>query len=75
MTSGFIISQLARDIRSIAQQLTDWCRTPDTLAQRQQELNELASRVAIPGATQRTAELLLSELASGTQQSESVRAA
>jgi len=51
-----------KDIRSITKILLEWCRNPDLIARRREQLASLAKDVAIPGATKRTAELILSEL-------------
>jgi len=52
----------ARHIAAIAGHLTDWCLNPDRLQERRQRMSDLADQAAILGATERTADLLLSEL-------------
>ncbi|MEZ6132553.1 MAG: lipid-A-disaccharide synthase [Planctomycetaceae bacterium] len=51
-----------KHIQAMAGHLTDWCLRPETLQDRRQRISDLADQAAIPGATQRTADLLLSEL-------------
>ncbi len=50
------------DIRKMTAQLSEWCLNSEALQQRRMEMAELAEQAAITGATQRTAELLLSEI-------------
>ncbi len=50
------------DIKKISAQLTEWCLKPETLQQRRLDLSDLADQAAVIGATERTAELLLSEI-------------
>ncbi|MCP4174066.1 MAG: lipid-A-disaccharide synthase [Fuerstiella sp.] len=52
----------AADVTAIADQLTKWCLYPNTLIQRREEMSALADRTAVTGATQRTADFLLTEL-------------
>ena len=52
----------AADVAAIADQLTKWCLYPNSLIQCRHEMSDLADKTAITGATQRTAELLLTEL-------------
>jgi hypothetical protein len=40
----------------------EWLQQPDALAATQRKLNQLADHATVVGATQRTAQLLLSEL-------------
>lgn len=52
----------SKDIRNMAIQLIEWCEKPESLRQRREAMTELAATAAIPGATERTAELILNEL-------------
>ncbi|HIE99548.1 MAG TPA: lipid-A-disaccharide synthase [Planctomycetes bacterium] len=52
----------ASDAAAISDQLTRWCLDPNSLACRRDEMSELADQAAVTGATERTAELLLSAL-------------
>jgi lipid-A-disaccharide synthase len=50
------------DVAAIADQLTKWCLYPNSLIQCRHEMSDLADKTAVTGATQRTAELLLTAL-------------
>ena len=47
------------DIQKITTLLTEWVTKPDVIAARKETLARLAGHATIPGATKRTAELLL----------------
>jgi lipid-A-disaccharide synthase len=49
-----------KDIQGMVAQLTEWCLKPETLQNRRDEMDVLAEKVCITGATARTAELLMS---------------
>ena len=49
----------ANDIARMEQLLTEWASNPNALAASREQLNTLANKVAIPGATARTVQLLL----------------
>lgn len=51
-----------KDIQDMVAQLTEWCLKPETLQKRREEMDELAQKVCITGATERTAALLMSHL-------------
>ncbi len=60
------------DVDRISTWLTECCQSPKILNDRRQQMEELANRTAVTGATERTADLLLTELSSS---SATVRAA
>ncbi|MFY9256768.1 MAG: lipid-A-disaccharide synthase [Fuerstiella sp.] len=59
------------DIKNMTSQLTEWVTKPETLLQTALAMGELARQAAVTGATQRTAELLLSEIGNTSQQASS----
>ncbi len=61
-----------KDVDRISTWLTECCQSPKILNDRRQQMEELANRTAVTGATERTADLLLTELSSS---SATVRAA
>jgi len=50
------------DVQKISTWLTECCQSPQILQQRREEMQELADSTAVTGATERTAELLLTDL-------------
>lgn len=51
-----------RDIQAITQQLTSWCQDKAARTAVRDQMDRLASKVAITGATERTADYLLEQL-------------
>lgn len=53
----------AKDIAGMSETLSHWLTNPESLSDRKQAMKDLAETAAVTGATQRTAEYLLEELA------------
>lgn len=51
------------DIRAISNRLIEWCRHPEARKAVRDEMRTIASEVAVTGATKRTAEYLIEQLA------------
>lgn len=51
------------DIRAISDRLIEWCRNPEARNAVRDEMQTIASEVAVTGATKRTAEYLIEQLA------------
>lgn len=61
----------AKDIDGMAEVLIEWLTDSEALVQREQDMRALAETAAVTGATQRTAEYLLEELATVTDRQHS----
>jgi lipid-A-disaccharide synthase len=63
------------DIQKMTAMLTLWLTDPQALAQRQSAMSELADKATVTGATRRTADFLLNELADRSAANKTARKA